>query len=107
MNYVPRKIPHIREDGRAGDARTSGGSQSAGGARTSGAQTSGAQTSGAQTSGGAPPSFATALGIVGLLMFPLAGAALVMRLIDPFVFVAISFTGFAVFGAATMHLHRA
>lgn len=56
---------------------------------------------------GTRPSFTTALGVAGILMFPLAGAGLVLRLLDPFAFVAISFAGFAIFGAATMRLHRA
>ena len=47
-----------------------------------------------------------ALGVAGLLAFPLSGAALVGRFVDPLTFVALSMTALAMFGAAMMKLHR-
>lgn len=46
-------------------------------------------------------------GVVGLVAFPLAGAALVGHLVEPLTFVAISLTALVLFGAAMMKLHRA
>lgn len=47
------------------------------------------------------------LGMVGLITFPLAGAALVARVVSPLAFVALSLTALAAFGTAMMRLHRA
>lgn len=45
-------------------------------------------------------------GVVGLVAFPLAGAALIGKLVDPLTFVALSLTALVFFGAAMMKLHR-
>ncbi|MCW5815543.1 MAG: hypothetical protein KIT84_31235 [Labilithrix sp.] len=46
-----------------------------------------------------------ALGVVGLVAFPLTGAALVARLVEPLVFVALSMLALVLFGGATLALH--
>ena len=53
------------------------------------------------------PAFSVTVGVVGLVTFPLAGAALAVHLVEPLTFVALSLTAFVFFGAAMMKLHRA
>lgn len=45
-------------------------------------------------------------GFLGLSTFPLAGFALIARVLDPLAFVTLSMAALAVLGVATMKLHR-